>query len=68
MLEKDLERKIEAIRAKPLKLLCKTPRGTEEIMSVRDCVRSGSRYICIIANELDTLLDDNLGKRRVPYN
>lgn len=57
----ELERKIAVLRSRPLALLCRTPKGKERVMTVRECVDTGSVYIHIAADELDALLGAELG-------
>lgn len=62
---KELERRITELRSRPLVLLCRTPKGKEKPMSVKECVATGSVYIRITADELDELLSAELGGRSV---
>lgn len=62
---KELERRITELRSRPLVLLCRTPKGKEQVMSVRECVTTGSVYVHIVADELDELLSAELGGRSV---
>ncbi|MBQ8389579.1 MAG: hypothetical protein IJX52_01185 [Oscillibacter sp.] len=56
-----LELWISELRARPLMLLCRTPEGEERSMGVRECRRTGSRYLhVIIPDELDELLEREL--------
>ena len=64
MLLEDIELKIAKIRAKPLKILCRRPDGITTVMSVPQCVKSGSAYICIVEDELDGLLANYLEERK----
>lgn len=53
---KELERKIDQLRARPLVLLCKTPNGAEREMSVQECMETGSTFIHVVmGNDLDDL-------------
>lgn len=53
---KELEYKINQLRARPLVLLCRTPEGAERKMSVRECMETGSTFIHVImGNDLDDL-------------
>ncbi len=53
---KELERKIDQLRARPLVLLCRTPEGTERKMSVQECMETGSTFIHVVmGNDLDDL-------------
>ena len=57
----EIERAVQAIRAKPLQLIGITPTGERCIMSVRQCVKSKAKYLHIVADELDELLGAALG-------
>lgn len=61
---KELERRITELRSRPLALLCRTPNGKEQVMTVRECAVTGSVYIHIAADELDALLAAELGNKR----
>lgn len=53
---KELEHKINQLRARPLVLLCRTPGGAEKKMSVRECMETGSAFIHVVkGNDLDDL-------------
>lgn len=54
----ELERRISELR--PL-LLCRTPKGCEKLMTVRECVESGAVYVRLVADDLDELLAAELG-------
>lgn len=56
----ELDRSITELRARPLRLLCRTPRGKERVMTPEECHRSGSTYIHVIADDLDDLLSEAL--------
>ena len=55
-----LEKSIEELRSQPLRLICRTPKGTEQIMTPEECRRTGSYYIRVVIDELDKLLDEEL--------
>lgn len=57
----ELERQIAVLREAPLLLMCRTPSGITQRMSVRECVETGSAFIHIAADELDKLLEQTLG-------
>lgn len=57
----ELEQRIAALRSRPLMLVCRTSRGKEQTMSLQECVETGSTYIHVAADELDVLLDAELG-------
>lgn len=53
---KELERKINQLRARPLVLLCRTPEGVEKEMSVQECLETSSAFIRVVkGNDLDDL-------------
>lgn len=53
----ELEREIHALRLRPLLVVCKTSKGKECCMSLRECVETGSAFLHVAADELDALLD-----------
>lgn len=57
----ELEKQIEKLRTGPLLLICRTPAGKEKTMSIRECLESGSRFLHVAADELDELLERELG-------
>ena len=57
----ELETKIQAIRDKPLLLLCQMPSGKTCVMTVRECVAAKARYIHVVVDQLDELLGAALG-------
>ena len=57
----ELETKIQAIRDKPLLLLCQMPSGKMRSLTIRECWESGSRFIHVDCTELDELLGRELG-------
>ena len=59
----ELEQRVMELRSRPLVLLCRTPKGKEQVMSVRECMATGSVYIHIAADELDALLAAELGNK-----
>lgn len=60
MTQIELEKRIAEIRSKPLMVVCKTRTGFISVMSVQDCIKTGSQFIHIAADELDVLLDQAL--------
>lgn len=60
MTQIELEKRIAEIRSKPLMVVCKTCSGFTSVMSVQDCIKTGSQFIHIAADELDVLLDQAL--------
>ena len=61
MTAEELEDQIKKLRALPLLLVCRTPAGKEKAMSIRECMETGSRFLHVAADELDALLDQELG-------
>ena len=57
----ELEKQIEKLRTGPLLLICRTPAGKEKTRSIRECLESGSRFLHVAADELDELLERELG-------
>lgn len=53
----ELEREIHALRLRPLLVVCKTSKGKECCMSLRECVETGSAFLHVAVDELDALLD-----------
>ena len=62
----ELERCIKELRSRPLLLLCRTPQGREQVMTVAECVASGAVYIRLVCDDLDQLLAAELGERKDP--
>lgn len=58
---KELERKIEVLRSEPLVLLCRTPAGKEQVMTMQRCKETGSTFIHVVLDDLDVLLERELG-------
>lgn len=57
-----LEQLSEQLLVRPLVLICRTPKGKEQAMSIRECRETGSRYIHVaVPDELDLLLEQELG-------
>lgn len=61
MTVEELENHVEKLRTGPLLLVCRTPDGKEKAMSVRECMETGSRFLHVAADELDALLEQELG-------
>lgn len=57
----DLNQQIAQLRSRPLLLVCRTPKGREQVMSLEECRRSESVYIHVAADDLDALLSAELG-------
>lgn len=51
-----LTERAEALRAKPLKVLCKTPDGAERIMTIEQCITAEDKYIQLVCDDLDKCL------------
>ena len=62
MTVKELEEQIQQLRTGPLLLICRTPAGKEQAMSVRECIETGSRFLHVAVDELDKLLEQELGE------
>ena len=58
---KGLQERVQKLRARPLLLVCRTPKGKEQVMTLEECRRTGSVYIHIAADDLDQLLSVELG-------
>lgn len=63
MLSEELERKVAELRKKPLKIFCERPNGHTAVMTITECVRTGSRYISLAENDIDALLSEHLEER-----
>lgn len=61
MTVEELEDQVEKLRTRPLLLVCRTPAGKDMAMSIRECMETGSRFLHVAADELDALLDQELG-------
>lgn len=57
----ELEMEIGRLRTRPLMIVCRIPNGTEAVMSVRECVETGGRFLHVAADDLDKLLERELG-------
>lgn len=60
----DLLEEIAQTRAKPLQIECQRPDGSHTVCSVEECIAHGWRYVHIVADELDDLLDCALNGAR----
>lgn len=56
----ELEMRIAQLRARPLMLLCRTPGGKIQVMTVRECVETRANFVHIVADDLDMLLETEL--------
>lgn len=69
---KEIERRIEKIRGRPLILLCRTADGAERKMTVKECIATGSSFIHVAAgnslNDLDELLAHELETATIVEN
>ena len=61
MATEELNRQIAQLRSQPLLVVCRTPKGREQVMTLEECRRTGSIYIHVAANDLDELLSGELG-------
>lgn len=57
----ELEAKIQAIRDKPLKLVCMMPTGKTRTLTIRQCWEVGARFIHVDCTEIDTILGAAMG-------
>lgn len=57
----EIEQKIADLRSKPLLLVCRTPKGKVCCMSIQKCIETGSAFLHIAADELDEMLERELG-------
>lgn len=60
----DLLEEIAQTRDKPLQIECQRPDGSRTVCSVEACSAHGWRYVHIVADELDELLDRALNGTR----
>lgn len=60
----ELELEIALLRSRPLALLCRTLKGKEQVMTVQECVTTGSVCVHVVADELDALLAAELGESK----
>ena len=52
----ELEHRVAELRSRPLLLVCRTPKGRMQTMTLEECHRTGSVYIHVAADDLDALL------------
>ena len=57
----EIERAVQAIRDRPLILLCVTRKGERRVMTIPECVESGAKYVHVVVDQLDELLGRELG-------
>ena len=57
----EIENKVAEIRARPLQMICLTQKGERRVMTLSECVKSKSKYLRIVADELDAFLGATLG-------
>lgn len=58
----ELEKAVAELRSRPLLLACQDRKGLQKVMTLEECYRTvGSRYIHVIADDLDALLSTELG-------
>lgn len=56
----ELEASIARLREQPLTVLCVTTTGKARIMTIKECVETGSEFVHVVCNELDKLLETEL--------
>ena len=56
----ELERQIQTLRSRPLRVVCRASNGKECCMSLRECLETGSAFLHVAADELDELLEKEL--------
>ncbi len=61
MSDRELFRAVRELQARPLVLLCQTPAGKVCCMGLSECIRTGSTFIQVVIDELDKLLEEELG-------
>ena len=61
MSEKELIQAVRELQARPLVVLARTPAGKVRCMGLEECVRTGSAYLQLVFDDLDKLLEDELG-------
>ena len=44
-----------------MRLVCVTPKGKICVMTIRECIETGAKFIHIVADDLDELLGAELG-------
>lgn len=64
MLTPDLLAEIAEARAKPLQIECQRPDGSRVVCTVENCRAHHWRYVHIVADERDELLDCSLNSTR----
>lgn len=57
----ELEQRIAELRSRPLLLVCRDRKGREKVMTLAECRRTGRVYIHVAADDLDALLEAELG-------
>lgn len=57
----ELEQRILELRSRPLLLVCRDRKGREKVMTLEECRRTGSVYVHVAADDLDVLLEAELG-------
>ena len=61
MSERELILAVRELQTRPLVLLARTPAGKVRCMNLNECVRTGSAYIQLVMDDLDGLLEAELG-------
>jgi len=62
----ELEQQIAVLRSRPLLLVCRDRKGKEQTMSLQECMRTGSVFLHVAADDLDKLLGAELGVDDLP--
>lgn len=52
----ELEKKIARLRSAPLLIMCRTPQGIDRVMTVEECIETGSVFLHIVADDIDAIL------------
>lgn len=60
----ELLAEIAEARAKPLQIECQRPDGSRVVCTVEECQAHRWRYVHVVADELDELLDRSLNGTR----
>ena len=63
---KELEQRIAELRSRPLLLVCRDRKGKEQTISLQKCMRTGSVFLHVAADDLDKLLGAELGGDNLP--
>lgn len=63
----ELEQRIAELRSNPLLLVCRDRKGREKVMTLEECRRTGSVYVRVVVDDLDVLLEAELGGEPVQF-